>query len=445
MAYKDQKQLAQDGSSKERRDLAGRSDVRPEILYYLASDPDTEVRRSIARNRKTPRHADLVLANDAKDEVRTDVAGKIAEITVQIAGGKQDNIYHLTKKALEVLARDQLVRVRQILAETLKDCEQAPTDIMELLALDREINVAEPVLEKSPVLGDDFLLKIIGSDPVQGALSAIARRVSLGENVADAIVYNGDAEAIAELLGNDSAQIREETLDRIVDQASGQPTWHKPLVHRPNLHAEAAVRIAEIVAAPLLADLRNRTELDDETIAAIKAVVLRRVDSDDFSALIQSDEGQGANGLAADMLAEQTQAAESVAPADADDPQQDHKEGVVSQRVRQMYLAGELNEHEVASALASGGQEFVIDAIALMSKTPVDVVARAISMRSAKAIVALCWQAELSMRLATRIQMHLANIPPRDVLRATKSDDFPLSQDEMRWQLEFISGLATAG
>ena len=31
------------------------------------------------------------------------------------------------------------------------------------------------------------------------------------------------------------------------------------------------------------------------------------------------------------------------------------------------------------------------------------------------------------MRLATRVQMQLANIPPSEVLRATASDDFPLS------------------
>jgi uncharacterized protein (DUF2336 family) len=106
-----------------------------------------------------------------------------------------------------------------------------------------------------------------------------------------------------------------------------------------------------------------------------------------------------------------------------------------------MYLAGELNESEIASALTSGGQEFVIFAIALMSKTPVDVVSRAISMRSAKAIIALCWKAEMSMRLATRVQMQLTKIPPRDVLRATATDKFPLSADEMRWQLEFRSGV----
>lgn len=453
IAYQDQKRLAHDGNSDERRDLAERDDVRPEILYYLASDPDTEVRRKIARNQQTPRHADLLLASDDKPEVRSDVAGKIADITVKISGGQKDNIYHLTMEALEILARDQLARVRVILAEALKDCPGVPVEIMELLALDREIAVAQPVLENSPVLSEEFLLRVIGSDPVQGALSAIARRVVLGEDVAEAIVYNGDAEAIAELLGNESAQIREETLDRIVDQASGQPTWHKPLVHRPNLHAEAAGRIAEIVAAPLLADLRKRTDLDEKAIAAIKETVLRRVNSDDFSVADLPDtnltDDDGAIGTVESAAANQTHEGEREIPVKVgeatkgpEDPE-GAKESVVSQRVRQMYLDGELNEHEISGALASGGQEFVIDAIALVSKTPVDVVSRAISMRSSKAIVALCWKAEMSMRLATRIQMQLAKIPPRDVLRATASDEFPLSVDEMQWQLEFISGLAS--
>ena len=285
MAYEDQKKLVHDGSHEERRELALRNDVRPEILYYLASDPDTEVRRNIARNHNAPRHADLLLAKDEQDEVRIDVAGKIAEIANDIAGGQQDNVYRLTMDALEILARDQLVRVRRILAETLQECPKAPVDVMERLALDVEVTVAQPVLENSPVLSDDFLMRIISSDAVHGALSAIARRVALGENVADAIVHNGDAEAIADLLGNKSTQIREETLDRIIDQASGEPTWHKPLVHRPDLHAEAAKRIAEIVAVPLLADLRTRTDLDNDTIEAIKEVVLRRLDADVFATL----------------------------------------------------------------------------------------------------------------------------------------------------------------
>lgn len=453
MDYQEHKRVAHDGNFEERRELAGRGDVRPEILYYLASDPDTEVRRKIARNPNAPRHADLLLAKDEKPEVRTDVAEKIAEITVKLADGEKNNIYRLTMESLEVLARDQLVRVREILAETLKDSQIAPVDIIERLARDREITVAQPVLENSPVLSDDFLLSVVSSEPVHGALSAIARRVALGENVADAIVHNGDAEAIADLLGNDSAQIREETLDRIVDQASGEPTWHKPLVHRPSLHAEAATRIAEIVAAPLLADLGSRADFDDETISALKEVVLRRVDSDDLTALTQPNAGRAADNKvskasrSASVNRTQETGREVAAKANKlpEDSSNGSKESVVTKRVRQMYLNNELDENDISSALASGGQEFVIYAIALKAKMPFKVVSRAISMRSSKGIIALCWKAELSMRLATRVQMHLANIPPRDVLRATASDEYPLSQDEMRWQLEFISGLATTG
>ena len=449
MAYEEQKKLVHDGSHEERRELALRNDVRPEILYYLASDPDTEVRRNIARNHNAPRHADLLLAKDEQDEVRIDVAGKIAEIANDIAGGQQDNVYGLTMDALEILARDQLVRVRRILAETLQECPKTPVDGMERLALDVEVAVAQPVLENSPVLSDEFLLRIIASDAVHGALSAIARRVALGENVADAIVHKGDAEAIGDLLGNESTQIREETLDRIIDQASGEPTWHKPLVHRPDLHAEAAKRIAEIVAVPLLADLRTRTDLDNDTIEAIKEVVRRRLDAEVFATLTapggtfaadnERPEASPANGAQKAESGKSDKAtAKAVAPTAA-------TESIVTKRVRQMYLNDELSEHEISSALASGGQEFVIYAIALTAKTPVDVVSRAISMRSSKAIVAFCWKSGLSMRLATRVQMHLAHIPPSDVLRATSSDDFPLSHDEMRWQLEFISGLTSAG
>jgi uncharacterized protein (DUF2336 family) len=449
MAYDIQKKLAHNGSHDERRELAQRGDVRPEILYYLASDPDTEVRRNIARNLKAPRHADLLLAKDEQDEVRTDVAGKIADITVEIAGGTQDNVYRLTMDALEILARDQLVRVRQILAETLRECPYAPVDVMERLALDTEATVAQPVLENSPVLSDEFLIEVISSDAVHGALSAIARRVALGETVADAIVQNGDAEAIADLLGNESTQIREETLDRIIDQASGEPTWHKPLVHRPDLHAEAAKRIAEIVAAPLLAVLRERSDLDDDTIEGIKEVVLRRLDADVFATLNESGDAFTSGGKPAKEP--QNEPVNGAEKGEPDEAKVEHEapdaatESIVTKRVRQMYLNDELTEHEISSALASGGQEFVTYAIALKAKTPVEVVSRAISMRSGKAIVALCWKSGLSMRLATRVQMHLAHIPPSDVLRAKGSEDFPLSHDEMRWQLEFISGLTTAG
>lgn len=423
IAYEEQKRVAHDGNFAERRALAERDDVRPEILYYLASDPDTEVRRRIALNDAAPRQADVLLAKDENEQVRADVAGKVARASEEGMADDKSAVYRATMDALETLARDQIVRVRQILSETLKDNPAAPASVVETLARDSEIAVAGPVLEHSPVLTDDVLIDVLKSDPVQGALSAIARRVALGEEVSESIVDTGNTEAIAELLGNDSAQIREETLDRIVDDAAANPSWHAPLVHRPRLHAGAARRVAKIVAAPLLADLKQRGDIDAETLSAIEQALAENLDAD-------------ADGAA------EPEDAQVIQPSK---PLSVGRDGVVAKRAVHMFEAGDLNEAEIVESLNNGDQEFALYGLALLADLPIEVVARSISLQNAKAIVSICWKANLSMRLAARLQMHLAGIPPSSVLRATASDGFPLDPDEMRWQLEFVAGMSMAG
>jgi len=453
ISYDDQKRTAREGSHNERRDLAGREDVRPEILYYLAGDPDPGVRRQIAQNDITPRHADLLLAQDDDDRVRSDVAGKIATTSIGMEEDEQTNVYKVTMQALEILAGDQLVRVRQILAESFKDSAGAPLHIVEKLALDREITVSGPILELSPILGDEFLIRVLNSEPVQGALKAISRRVALGEEVADAIVNSGDAEAVAELLGNESAQIREETLDRIVDQAPGQPGWHGPLVQRPRLHTDAARRIADIVSGSLLVELKKRADLDDASVAAIDTVIQRRLDGGEIPDLAELW-SNGAGPKATNAGVEDPNWAKSkggpapapAVPAPADPEWANTKAEAMDaaqiKRAEKLHKKGTLAEKHVASALNDGETDFVIVAMSLLADVPPEVVRKAASLQNAKALVALAWKAGLTMRLATRLQMNLAKIPPSGVLRATASDGYPISSEEMTWQLEFIAGMA---
>ncbi|MCG8694163.1 MAG: DUF2336 domain-containing protein, partial [Minwuiales bacterium] len=358
-----------------RCELAARADITPEILYYLAGDPDPSVRRAIALNGQTPFQADLMLATDDDDDVRVDLAGKIGRASGDRTTDDQSSVYRITLQALEVLASDQIVRVRQLLAESLKDLENAPRAVVEKLARDREIVVSGPVLENSPVLDDEFLIDILRSDPVHGALSAISRRVALGEHVADAIVNAGDTGAIADLLGNTSAQIREETLDRIIDDAPDVAAWHKPLVNRPSLRSQAARRIAEIVATPLLADLKKRADLDDETLDAIALVVRRRLDEEEVvDELKSSDEKRRSSG-----------------PIDPDWAQgvSTRSDGEVALRARKLHAQGKLNEALVSEALGSSQKGFVVAAVGLLAEVPDSVVKKAVSLQNAKAIVAL--------------------------------------------------------
>jgi hypothetical protein len=91
--------------------------------------------------------------------------------------------------------------------------------------------------------------------------------------------------------------------------------------------------------------------------------------------------------------------------------------------------------------LNDGETDFAVLATSLLAEVSEDVIRKAASLQNAKAVVALAWKAGLSMRLATRLQMNLAKIPPSGVLRATASDGYPISPEEMNWQLEFIAGM----
>ena len=115
---------------------------------------------------------------------------------------------------------------------------------------------------------------------MQGALSAISRRTNVVETVSHAIATSDDNCSIAELLANPSAQIREETLDRLVDNAASVTSWHAPLVDRPELPANAAQRIAGFVADSLLDTLRRRTDLTEQVVDAIEIAVNERLKID---------------------------------------------------------------------------------------------------------------------------------------------------------------------
>ena len=243
----------------------------------LARHEDPDVRHGVATSPVALGEIDLLLACNADQGVRLGLALKIARLAPELNARQRDRIRQSTYEALEVLARDQVIRVRQVLSEALKDVANAPPEVINRLARDAELVVAAPVLQFSPVLTDEDLLDIIAAGPVQGALSAICRRHQVVEMVSDAVVESDDVEAITDLLANPSAQIREETLDRVVDRAPMVEAWQAPLVRRPSLPSPVAPRLAMFVADNLLDVLIRRRDLDEKTAEEVRIVVARRL------------------------------------------------------------------------------------------------------------------------------------------------------------------------
>jgi uncharacterized protein (DUF2336 family) len=417
LGYEESRELARHKDVDVRRALAARADLKPEILYYLAEDPSPEVRRTIAGNAAAPMHADLLLARDHDESVRGDLAAKIAKLAPGLTAAEQDRIRKMAYEAIEILARDQAARVRQVLSEALKDLADAPPAIIRRLAKDAELIVSEPVLSFSPVLTDEDLIEIIAGNPPQGARSAIARRKNLGDKVSDAIVGVNDVDAVAALLANHSAQIREETLDRIVSRAVDIEAWHEPLVRRPVLPRKAAIRIARFVADSLIDQLEERQDLATDVLEEIRAVVQKRIEDGDLPAPGARKKGKGKAKPAAE---------------DAADP---------LDRARQLHKQGRLDEDAVAAAVRGGNKAFVVAALAVRSGLIREVVEKAFQDRSAKGIAAATWKAGLSARLAEQIQSKLAAIGPRDVLRPRDDGTFALSPDDLEWQIGFLADL----
>lgn len=418
MDYESAKQLAASPDPAVRLELAQRQDVRPEILYFLAVDEAPTVRRAIAANAATPSQAHLVLANDADEEVRAQLADKVARLLPSMAddeaaGAARD----YAVQTVELLARDELTRIRAILSEALKAAVNVPHHVVKQLALDVELIVSAPVLEFSPLLTDDDLREIVEGAAQSGALSAIARRVGLGAGVSDAIVATRDVSAVAALLANDSAQIREETLDLILDAAPSIESWHEPLVQRPNLPGAAAKRIAGFVAQSLLDRLSLRTDLPPEALSEIRQVVQRR--------------------LHVELPKETPEAASPGREAARErDPSSAMAEAEVA--VTKLIKANRLDNDTVQDAIERLDRNFVIQALAQAGRTPVPVVLRALETRNGRLITALIWRAKFSMRTAVMVQRDIAKVPPKMMLNARNGTDYPVGKGELEEQLKIL-------
>jgi uncharacterized protein (DUF2336 family) len=382
-------------------ELAGRTDAGADVLHFLAENGAPATRRAVAANPAAAARTNRHLADDQDDDVRAELARKIARLMPGLSRDESDHIRQLTIETLERLANDQVVRVRAILAEEIKTHDCVPRFIVATLARDVENLVAAPILEYSPLLSDADLLEIIAAARAEEVLSAIARRKPLDAKVADAIVSSLDIPAIAALLANPDARIRDKTLEELANQAEKIQSWQVPLVLRADLSKRAIWRIASFVGSSLIEQLVQRYGLDEDVGQHLNKELRARL----------QQEGKSEAPSAA------VQAAQDVAAAQA---------------------AGTLDESFVDDAACAGQRDAVILALAALTNVAEATVRKLFAARSAKPVVALVWHAKLSMRLAFRIQSFVMKLPAGELLPARAGVHFPMTEDEMRWHLGYF-------
>ncbi|MGH7122860.1 MAG: DUF2336 domain-containing protein [Stellaceae bacterium] len=171
------------------------------------------------------------LLTDPSPETRADMAAKVArEFRRGRLTGEEQRIAETIVRAM---AKDAALRVRQALAEHLKESNSLPADVARLLASDVE-PVALPVLQYSTVLTDEDLLELVkGANSPR--LTAIARRRTLSEPISDAVVRADDPTAITALVGNEGARIAEPSLQTVLTRHGAKPELGEVLARRTKL------------------------------------------------------------------------------------------------------------------------------------------------------------------------------------------------------------------
>jgi hypothetical protein len=377
--------------------LGAATETAPEVLSTLAREGSVTVRAAVAMNMAAPPDVDRRLASDRDERVRALLARKLA-------GQGPAGPDRQALEALVALAADAAVRVRATIADVVKRMPEAPRALILQLARDAVEAVSDPIIRLSPVLQPDDLLRLLANPPSLVTARSVARRPNLNEAISDAVAATADSAAIRALLSNSSAAIREATLDALVAMAPSNAEWHSPLVNRPALSARAARALSEIVATQLLETLANRPDLD----LAVTGDLRHRL-------------------------------AERLAPPP--EPPPAGIEPTAEEALDEAYALcrdGRLTEEAVVEAVQRGEARRVAAMLAVAADVPLAVIDRAASLRSAKGMISLIWQAGFSMRIAGPLQAMLAHLAPSAILPAGPGGAFPLAAEEMRWQLDFL-------
>lgn len=135
--------------------------------------------------------------------------------------------------AMIMLLDDPSPLVRLAMSEVFASSQKAPQVVVNALAAD-QVDVAYPVLTRSPMLLEDDLVDLIATGTSDTQV-AIANRVLLSRPLAAAISEVGSAEACLTLLENPDADIALFSIDRIVERFGHLAAIRENLTARDDL------------------------------------------------------------------------------------------------------------------------------------------------------------------------------------------------------------------
>ena len=192
------------------------------------------------------RHPDETVRAIAAQRVCRDIRSKILS----------DDERKFARKLLKHIAEDSAEMVRRALAVTLKNSPKLPRDVAVKLSEDIE-SIAVPVLTHSPVFTDEDLVEVLKSKAA-AKIIAVAKRVSVSDHVARAIIRFGDSQAVAEVAANDGALISEQTASEMLDIYKNDDLIAESMIARRDLPPKIVEKMITLVSEDMAVKITQR-------------------------------------------------------------------------------------------------------------------------------------------------------------------------------------------
>jgi len=204
------------------------------------------------------------LVRGATEDERAAAAHKLCR---RMDAGLDDADREAAGEVLRLMAADAGELVRRALAVTLKNSSVLPRDVAMKLARDID-SVALPVLNYSPVFTDDDLAEIVRAAPAAKQL-AVARRSTISDSVASALVEHGCEDAVKAACANDNAQFSELTLQAAIDRFADSESVTAAIAYRKVLPLSISEKLVNLVTEQVRQHLVDAHNLSPETALTI--------------------------------------------------------------------------------------------------------------------------------------------------------------------------------
>ena len=158
------------------------------------------------------------LSATKSSENRRALLHRITDLFEITSDTQEENHRTAFDQIMERLAYELETSVRAEFADRLADLENAPKKLSQRFAVD-EINVARPVLQRSKILSDEFLVKVVQTQS-QDHLLAISNRDNINTKVTDALVDKGNNEVLQKVSANAGAKFSRQSFEKLTQSAA---------------------------------------------------------------------------------------------------------------------------------------------------------------------------------------------------------------------------------